>query len=297
MPELPEVETVRRGLEPWLVNRKIKRIEVLHQGAHRGYRKMEEIPLSAAHGSRIKAIRRRGKFLWFELNEDIALVGHLGMSGQIRIQSRRLPSEPHLRLRMDFGDRRHEFRFIDQRTFGWMAIDPLALQGSDLLPLSVLDIAPDIFDSNFNHKHVIARIMSSKSEIKRVLLDQSILSGIGNIYADEALWRAKIHPERKAATLEPKEISAILSGVKQVMTQALSRGGTSFDELYVNVNGESGYFDLSLRAYGQEGEPCHRCGTLIKRIEFGNRSSHFCPRCQPRGRNMRAITNRSVRTR
>lgn len=297
MPELPEVETVRRGLEPWLVDKKIKDIEVLHKGAHRGYRKHGEIPFATTHGARIKAIRRRGKFLWFELNREIAIVGHLGMSGQMRIQSLDIPREKHLRLRMDFGDRKREFRFIDQRTFGWMAVDPLEEVGSEMLPVSVVGIAPDLFEPDFDQEAVIARILRSGSEIKRVLLDQGILSGIGNIYADEALWRAKIHPERKASTLERREVLNILRGVKLVMTRALKKGGTSFDDLYVNVNGESGYFDISLRAYGQEGEPCNRCGNAIKRIEFANRSSHFCPQCQPKSKNSKAMSVQRRRTR
>jgi formamidopyrimidine-DNA glycosylase len=153
-----------------------------------------------------------------------------------------------------------------------------------VLPESCAHIAPDPFDFAFNMRSVIQDIRSRNTEIKRALLNQEIVSGIGNIYADEALWRARIHPERLTNRLRESEIDLLLRSAKIVMRAALKKGGTSFDQLYINVNGESGYFEISLRAYGREGEPCHRCGAAIRRISFANRSSHFCPKCQPRGR-------------
>lgn len=279
MPELPEVETVRRGLEPWVVGKKIKKIEVVHKG---GNRSNTFAPFSAVEGAKVRNMRRRGKFLWFEVNRNLGLVAHLGMSGQFIIQDRKAPDEKHLRVRIDCGDRRRELRFIDQRTFGWVAIDQLVQEDGEEIPTSFARIARDIFDSQFDREKVIERIMKKKSPIKPVLLDQSVMSGVGNIYADEALWLAAIHPERLANTLKRNEVEALLSSVKEVMSAALKQGGTSFDDLYINVNGESGYFDVELEAYGQDGEPCSRCGTEIRRIAFGNRSSHFCPRCQPR---------------
>ena len=277
MPELPEVETVRLGLEPWVVGRKIKDIELVHKG---GNRAKVIAPIVTAKGARVNAIKRRGKFLWFELDRDFALVAHLGMSGQFIIQNRKTPAEKHLRVRIDCGDRSKEIRFIDQRTFGWVAIDNLVAEGNDLLPASVARIAPDIFDSKFDQEIVVTKLGKKKSAIKRVLLDQTVMSGVGNIYADEALWLAQIHPERIASTLNESEVKALLKAVKTVMRRALKQGGTSFDSLYINVNGESGYFAVELEAYGQEDEPCSRCGKQIKRIVFGNRPSHFCPNCQ-----------------
>jgi formamidopyrimidine-DNA glycosylase len=225
---------------------------------------------------------RRGKFLWFELNRDLALVAHLGMSGQFIIQRRSADDEKHLRVRIDCGDRKREIRFIDQRTFGWVAIDQLVHEDDELIPQSFARIAPDIFDKRFDRTAVISKFQKKNSAIKRVLLDQSVMSGVGNIYADEALWRAAIHPERISKKLSEQEISTLLDAVSFVMSEALKQGGTSFDDLYINVNGESGYFDVELEAYGQEDEPCSRCGTQIRRITFGNRSSHFCPTCQPK---------------
>ena len=278
MPELPEVETVRRGLEPWVVGKKIKRIEVVHKGGNRSH---SFAPFTVVEGAKIQNMRRRGKFLWFDINRDVGLVAHLGMSGQFIIQERKAPDEKHLRVRIDCGDKRRELRFIDQRTFGWVAIDQLVDKDGEVIPTSFVRIARDIFDSQFDREKVIERIMKKKSSIKAVLLDQSVMSGVGNIYADEALWRASIHPQRMANTLNRKEVEDLLTSVKEVMSAALKQGGTSFDDLYINVNGESGYFDVELEAYAQDGEPCSRCGTEIRRIAFGNRSSHFCPRCQP----------------
>ena len=277
MPELPEVETVRLGLEPWVVGRKIKDIQLVHKG---GNRAKVIAPIINAKGARVNALKRRGKFIWFELDRDFALVAHLGMSGQFIIQNRKTPPEKHLRVLIDCGDRSKEIRFIDQRTFGWVAIDNLVAEGNDLLPASVARIAPDIFDSKFDQEIVVTKLAKKKSAIKRVLLDQTVMSGVGNIYADEALWLARIHPERIASTLTESEVKVLLKAVKTVMRRALKQGGTSFDSLYINVNGESGYFAVELEAYGQEDEPCSRCGKQIKRIVFGNRSSHFCPNCQ-----------------
>jgi formamidopyrimidine-DNA glycosylase len=292
MPELPEVETVRRGLAPWIVGKKIKRIDLVHKG---GNRSSTYAPLSSVEGAKVRNVVRRGKFLWFELNRDLALVAHLGMSGQFIIQKKDFPDEKHLRVRIDCGDRKHEIRFIDQRTFGWVAIDKIVSEGQDLIPQSFARIAPDIFDDKFDRTSVISKIRRKKSAIKRVLLDQSVMSGVGNIYADEALWKAKIHPERIAMNLSEDEVSQLLEAVSRVMNAALKQGGTSFDDLYINVNGESGYFDVELEAYGQEDLPCSRCGTEIRRITFGNRSSHFCPTCQPKNPRRRKVEGKKVR--
>ena len=193
---------------------------------------------------------------------------------------RKAQPEKHLRARIDFGDKKREFRFIDQRTFGWLSVESLVSNNYGLLPECCAHIAPDIFSEEFDEREVIAKIRGRKVEIKKALLNQEILSGIGNIYADEALWYAKIHPETPASKLSEIELKSIFKAVRRVMRSALKQGGTSFDDLYINVNGESGYFEVSLRAYGREDEPCRRCGTFIRRITFANRSSHFCPKCQ-----------------
>lgn len=281
MPELPEVETVRRGLAPWVIGRKIKRLETFHPRARRS---SSTIPLESVVGARIVDLVRRGKFLWFVLDREIALVGHLGMSGQILIVPKNSELEKHARIKIDFGDKSRELRFVDQRTFGWMSAEPLLDLSGQKLPECCAHIAPDIFADDFDKEAVIANIKRRKIEIKKALLNQEIMSGVGNIYADEALWYAQVHPERLSSNLKTEELTEILRAVKRVMKSALKQGGTSFDDLYINVNGESGYFDVSLRAYGREDEPCRRCGTLIRRINFANRSSHFCPKCQRVGK-------------
>lgn len=272
MPELPEVETVRRGLAEHIIGKKFKDIEVLH---HRATSPKSIAALTSLKGAQVKNISRRGKFLWFELDRPEVLVGHLGMSGQFLIQPKSAPDERHLRVRFNLG--KHELRFIDQRTFGWLGVEE-TLNGA---PTCVQHIAADPFDPAFNLAETISRFSKKKTEIKRALLDQSVMSGVGNIYADEALWRSKIHPESRTETMKTSRIQELIESAKEVMAEALKVGGTSFDDLYINVNGESGYFERALAAYGQEGEACPRCGREIRRITFANRSSHFCPKCQP----------------
>ncbi len=273
MPELPEVETVRRGLEPSCLNQTIFSVEPLHPRATNA-RSLSAI--TDVSGATIKKIARRGKFLWFELDRPYALVAHLGMSGQFRIQPFGAADEKHLRARFSLS--KNELRFVDQRTFGWLAISAL----EDGVPTLVSAIAPDLFDKKFDRAATITRFQSKRSEIKRVLLDQSVMSGVGNIYADESLWRAKIHPQSIAAELSLRKIGQLIDSAESVMSQALLEGGTSFDSLYTNVNGESGYFEHSLQAYGREEQPCARCHAQIRRIVIGGRSSHFCPKCQKR---------------
>ena len=272
MPELPEVETVRAGLAKWTIGEKIKRSEQLHPRAVKG-----EIPLSIFDGAKIEQVNRRGKFLWFEFNRPEVLVAHLGMSGQFLIQERTKPREKHARAVFELKSGR-EIRFIDQRTFGWLAVSKLI----NNVPELAAHIGLDLFDPQFSFKTAAASIGKRNTQIKKALLDQSYVSGIGNIYADEALWSAKIHPETSTTNLSEKDIVNILKKSHQIMASALSMGGTSFDDLYINVNGESGYFEQRLKVYGREGEPCRRCGGEIQRIAFANRSSHLCPRCQNR---------------
>ncbi|MGB7818388.1 MAG: bifunctional DNA-formamidopyrimidine glycosylase/DNA-(apurinic or apyrimidinic site) lyase, partial [Ornithinibacter sp.] len=237
-------------------------------------------------GSRVADVRRRGKYLWMILEDrdgaaGLGLIVHLGMSGQLLVEDPDQPDEKHLHARFSFTDGGPELRFVDQRTFGGLALADLDLSG---VPEPIQHIAPDLLEPAFDRASVVARVKSRDSAVKRVLLDQTVASGIGNIYADEALWRAGVHGERLASTLTKPRIGILLDHAADVMREALDQGGTSFDALYVNVNGASGYFDRSLAAYGQVGRPCRRCGAAIRREAFMNRSSFSCPRCQPRPR-------------
>lgn len=276
MPELPEVEVVRAGLERHVLGATITRVDVLHP---RPVRRDPRGPDGFAHaltGRRVEAARRRGKYLWLPLDNGDALLGHLGMSGQLLVQRSDAPDERHLRVRMVL-DAPEELRFVDQRMFGGLSVSA----GGAELPPEIVHIARDPLDPEFDDDEFVRKVRRRASGIKRQLLDQNLVSGVGNIYADEALWRARIHGERPGDRLTAAQVRELLGHAREVMIQALGEGGTSFDALYVNVNGQSGYFDRSLHAYGREGEPCERCGTAMCRVAFMNRSSYFCPRCQP----------------
>jgi formamidopyrimidine-DNA glycosylase len=275
VPELPEVETVRDGLARHVVGHTVGSVTVLHPRPVRRDPRGPSGFAAALTGRRFEAALRRGKYLWLPLDNGDALLGHLGMSGQLLVQERGAPDERHLRVRFDLGDR--ELRFVDQRMFGGLSVSV----GGAELPAEIAHIARDPFDPLFDDDLFVSRVRRRTAGIKRLLLDQTLISGVGNIYADEALWRARIHGDRPGDRLRPVEIRRVLAEARAVMSAALVEGGTSFDSLYVNVNGQSGYFDRSLHAYGREGEACDRCGTPIRRVEFMNRSSFFCPRCQP----------------
>ncbi len=313
MPELPEVETVRDGLARHVVGARVVDVEVLrdysvrrHEGGPAGLR--DELL-----GQRLGAAVRRGKFLWLPLepatgSDDgpaAALLAHLGMSGQLLVRSGVALADrsPHLRVRvvLEHDDRTaygaQALDFVDQRTFGHLSVQDLVPTpdgapgglGSDLaaVPAPVAHIGRDLLDPSLRRDDVVDAIRRRRTGVKRALLDQTVVSGVGNIYADEALWRARLHYARATDTLRRPEAHRLLDAAAEVMTEALAQGGTSFDALYVNVNGQSGYFSRSLAVYGQEGEPCPRCGTPVRRDEFMNRSSYTCPRCQPRPRNGR----------
>ena len=264
MPELPEVETVRAGLEKHVVGKKIVSVKQLHPRALRA----ESLnKLTIFKGAKIKAVKRRGKFMWLEFDRDEVLVGHLGMSGQFKIQKSSSEYEKHLRANFELSNGK-DMRFIDQRTFGWLSIE----ETLDNIPTSAQHIAPDPFDPLFDKSATIQKYRKRSIPIKNALLNQEIMSGVGNIYADETLWRAKIHPLTRTSRLTEKELATIITKATQVMRSAIDKGGTSFDDLYINVNGESGFFEQSLSAYGQDGTPCRRCRTLIKRIVISARS-------------------------
>ena len=282
VPELPEVETVRAGVEQHVVGRTVAAAEVMNPRAVRRDLSGPDGFAAAMAGRTFLRAERRGKYLWFALDEAEALLAHLGMSGQFLVGDPGRPLDPHVRARFTFTDGGPDLRFTDQRTFGHLMLVPLAYPDdlSRVVPEPIAHIAADPLEAAFDAKDFAARLVRKKTQVKRALLDQSLISGIGNIYADEALWRAKLHWARPTETLRPSEVSRLLEAVRDVLTEALKAGGTSFDALYVNVNGESGYFDRSLHAYGREGEPCDRCATPIRRDAFMNRSSYSCPRCQ-----------------
>ncbi|MGO4258834.1 bifunctional DNA-formamidopyrimidine glycosylase/DNA-(apurinic or apyrimidinic site) lyase [Marmoricola sp. RAF53] len=282
MPELPEVEVVRRGLEAHVLERTITEVEVLHPRPVRRHLPGPADFAARLTGRTFTAARRRGKYLWLPLDSGDALLGHLGMSGQMLVQRADAPDERHLRVRFRFeGGDGSQLRFVDQRMFGGLSYAP---GGADL-PAELEHIARDPLDPEFDDAAFFRRARRSRSGIKRILLNQTMISGVGNIYADEALWLAGLHGERAGDRLRVSDLERVLAAARTVMTAALAQGGTSFDALYVNVNGESGYFDRSLEVYGREGEACSRCGSPVRRVSFMNRSSFFCPACQraPRG--------------
>jgi formamidopyrimidine-DNA glycosylase len=275
VPELPEVETVRSGLSELVVGYRINEVQELHPRV----RKSSSLaPISAIAGARITGVNRRGKYLWFELDRPQVLAAHLGMSGQFLFQEKDRPTAKHARavFKISKGNHKKELVFNDQRTFGWLSVEELV----DGAPTSVAHIGLDPFDLRFDKPMAVQNYTRRHVKIKTALLSQAIMSGVGNIYADEGLWRAKVHPEVLTSEMSRTKIELVVDSAIQVMSEAIAQGGTSFDDLYINVNGESGFFEQSLSAYGQTDKPCPRCGTPIKRILVGQRSSHFCPRCQ-----------------
>ncbi|KAK1182436.1 bifunctional DNA-formamidopyrimidine glycosylase/DNA-(apurinic or apyrimidinic site) lyase [Streptomyces sp. NBS 14/10] len=282
MPELPEVEVVRRGLERWVSGRTVAEVQVLHPRAVRRHLGGGEDFAARLKGRRAGVARRRGKYLWLPLEDaDESVLAHLGMSGQLLVQPHGAADEKHLRIRVRFNDSvGTELRFVDQRTFGGLSLHETVDGAADGLPAAIAHIARDPLDPAFDEAAFHTALRRRRTTLKRALLDQSLISGVGNIYADEALWRARLHYDRPTATLTRPRSVELLDHVRDVMNAALAVGGTSFDSLYVNVNGESGYFERSLDAYGRENEPCRRCATPMRRRPWMNRSSYFCPRCQ-----------------
>ncbi|HEY0401674.1 MAG TPA: bifunctional DNA-formamidopyrimidine glycosylase/DNA-(apurinic or apyrimidinic site) lyase [Blastococcus sp.] len=295
MPELPEVEVVRRGLEQWVAGRTVATVEVHHPRAVRRHLEGAEHFVAALTGRTFTDARRRGKYLWLPIVEADgsasggAMVAHLGMSGQLLVEKPSAPDETHLRARLTFTDGGRELRFVDQRTFGGLAVEESV---GEEIPARLAHIAIDPLDPSFDEAAFTAALRRRHTEVKRALLDQTLIGGVGNIYADEALWRARLHGTRPTDKLTRGQVADLLDGVRDVLGEALAQGGTSFDSLYVDVNGQSGYFSRFLAVYGQADRPCPRCGTAIRRESFMNRSSYSCPQCQPRPR---ISTNRTRR--
>ncbi len=276
MPELPEVETVRRGLAAGIPGRRIAAVEVLHPRPVRRHLAGAIDFQDRLVGQTFAEPRRRGKYLWLPLADGDAVLAHLGMSGQFRLEPAAAPLAPNTRVLFTFADGDPQLRFVDQRMFGGVSLSP----GGAELPAEVTHIGLDPFDPEFDLASTVARLRAKRTGVKRALLDQQLISGIGNIYADEALWTARMHYAWPTDRLSRTRATGLITAAAEVMRRALGDGGTSFDALYVNVNGSGGYFDRSLAAYGREGQPCPRCGTPIRREAFMNRSSYRCPRCQ-----------------
>jgi formamidopyrimidine-DNA glycosylase len=295
VPELPEVEVVRRGLEQWVAGRTVATVEIHHPRAVRRHLDGTEHFVAALTGRTFTAAHRRGKYLWLPLAEadgtpsGRALVAHLGMSGQLLVEKPSAQDETHLRARFTFTDGGRELRFVDQRTFGGLAVE----DSDGGIPPRLAHIAIDPLDASFDEEAFTAALRRRHTQVKRALLDQTLIGGVGNIYADEALWRARLHGARPTDKLTRGQVADLLDGVRDVLGEALAQGGTSFDSLYVDVNGRSGYFSRFLAVYGQGDRPCPRCGTPIRREAFMNRSSYSCPTCQPRPRAPRATAERS----
>jgi formamidopyrimidine-DNA glycosylase len=300
VPELPEVEVVRRGLEGWVTGRTIDAVAVLHPRAIRRHVAGPDDFAARLTGRTFRAPRRRGKYLWIPLGDapagdGEALLAHLGMSGQLLVADPARPYETHLRVRFALSGKADagpppaggaddlDLRFVDQRTFGHLMLAELVGD----VPEPIVHIAMDPLEEGFDDAAFSRALRRRRTGIKRALLDQSLISGVGNIYADEALWRARLHWARPTETMTRAEVTRLLGGVRDVMGAALAVGGTSFDSLYVDVNGESGYFGRTLNVYGRRDEPCARCGTPIRRDVFMNRSSYSCPSCQPLPRRRR----------
>jgi formamidopyrimidine-DNA glycosylase len=317
MPELPEVEVVRRGLARRVTGARFGDVEVLHPRPLRRHEPGAADFAARLSGRTVVDVVRRGKFLWLALDSGEALMAHLGMSGQLVLAPRDAAAERHLRVRLRLSPAEgpgaaaqgadRELRFVDQRMFGALWVSPLVptpdglpagagglgdvgapgggLASAPLVPPSVLHIARDVLDPAFDAPRFAATLRGRRTGLKRALLDQTLVSGIGNIYADEALWRSRLHFARPTRTMPRPTSLGLLGHVSEVMVAALDEGGTSFDSLYVDVNGESGYFDRSLAVYGRQGRPCPRCGAPVRRDSFMNRSSFTCPGCQPAPRN------------
>lgn len=297
MPELPEVEVVRRGVERWAAGRRVQEVQVYDPRSLRRFAEGPEAFQRQLTGSVLGVPERRGKYLWIPLEQhDVAgtapaLMIHLGMSGQVLIEDDDAPAEKHLKITLVLsagaGQERlpTHLRFIDQRIFGGMQLSPLVTGvAGRQVPQAAAHIAPDPLEPAVTGEWLFRALRRRRTGLKRALLDQTLISGVGNIYADEALWRAKLHYARRAETVTRAGVARLLAALHEVMEAALAAGGTSFDALYVNVNGASGYFDRSLEVYGQAGQECSRCASVIRRERFMNRSSYWCPVCQPRPR-------------
>ena len=275
MPELPEVETVRRAIHPRLVGRRVEVARICHPRAARRHARSSDVE-DRLRGSRVLDSHRIGKFLMLALDSEMTWVIHLGMSGRIRLAAPSEPMEEHTRFWAEMASG-PAVRFIDPRTFGFVAV----FTAGELAESSLARLGPDAWENLPGADHLLERMKGRSVAVKTLLLDQRFLAGLGNIYADEVLHRARIHPARAVGGLSRAEVTALRSQVRPVLGEGLSRGGTSLDDLaYLLPDGRAGGFLEYLRAYGREGRPCRSCGESIRRVVIGARSSFYCPLCQ-----------------
>ena len=275
MPELPEVETTRRSLAPVLEGAALVEVSLRHPRTGRRNVRPADVE-DRLVGKRVEHLGRHGKFIMADVEGDLTLVMHLGMSGRMEIATPGETEEPHTHFVVQ-TDRNQLVRFVDPRTFGFIAV----LTPDELAASSFSDLGPDALDDLPSSRRLAERMSGRVVVIKTLLLDQRVLAGLGNIYADEVLSRAKIHPARQSGSLTMDEIKAVRKHIRPVLEAGLRHGGTSLDDLaYLIPDGRTGDYLRLLRVYGRDGEPCRTCGTAIDKVVLGGRSSHFCPICQ-----------------
>lgn len=272
MPEMPEVETVRRGLIEQVLNKRITHVEIRYQNLITG--DVDEF-IETVTGAVISNIGRRAKFLLIELDNGYTIISHLRMEGKYRVSADQnaIDKHSHAIFTLDDGQM---LIYNDVRKFGRMQLWPTDKLSENK---SLKKLGPEPLAADFTFENIKPRIMRHRKDIKTVLLDQSVMGGLGNIYVDEVLWQAKIHPETKADHLTDEEIKDIIKCSNSEIDMAIKSGGSTI-RTYLDANGHKGNMQDRLKVYGKEGEPCPRCGTKIEKIKVGGRGTHFCPKCQ-----------------
>lgn len=269
MPELPEVETVRRGLSAQVTGRRIAEVRCFRPDLR--YPLPDFRPLS---GRKCRAVRRRAKYLQFVF-EDSLLVWHLGMSGRFHVLDASLPIQAHEHVRIVF-DNGQSLRYMDARRFGYAGILPAS--GWQAHPWFAR-LGPEPLEAGFGGEYLFNRARGRKTAVKPFLMDAGVVVGVGNIYASEALFRAGIHPARAAGRISRRRLEALAACVREVLAEAIAAGGSTISD-FVQVDGRPGYFAHAFQVYGREGAPCPRCAGAIRRITQSARSSFYCPKCQ-----------------
>jgi formamidopyrimidine-DNA glycosylase len=273
VPELPEVETIRLKLEPHLVGRRFDRVEI---DDSRLVRPFEPLAVAAElEGERVDALERRGKYLIVRFESGRALLIHLRMTGSLRHARRGfLAEDPHRRavVKLDDGS---DVAYRDVRRFGtWLLLEP-----GELDPYLATKVGREPLERSFNARHLVERLQNRRAPLKAALLDQRTVAGLGNIYVDEALWRARLHPLRPAETLDADEVAQVTRAIKDALKAGISRQGASLRD-YATPDGGRGRMQDRFRVYGRAGRPCTRCGTPIDKIRAGGRGTWYCPSCQ-----------------
>ena len=274
MPELPEVETVRRTLEQLVLGKEIKEVSVFWPKIIKAPEPVEQFQ-DALRGQTISGIGRRGKFLIFTL-DDYSLVSHLRMEGKYGVHPKEEPYDKHTHVIFTFTDG-SELRYRDVRKFGTMH---LFAKGEELEQLPLLHLGPEPLSEDFTVEGLRAKLARTNRKIKPVLLDQTVVVGIGNIYVDESLFRSGIHPERMASSLSLQEIETLHAEIIATLGEAVEKGGSTIRS-YINSQGQIGMFQLELNVYGRKGENCKTCGTPLEKLVVAGRGTHICPSCQP----------------